>query len=151
MDRGMKAAQLFESGYNCAQSVAVAFADLIGMTEQQAARTVSAFGGGMGRLREVCGAVSGMFFVTGILYGYDAPEDNEGKKELYKLVQEFAAQFREMGAGSIVCREILKNPPADPTPSERTEEYYRLRPCARLCYNAGCILQKYIAEHPVEK
>lgn len=151
MDRGMKAAQLFESGYNCAQSVAVAFADLIGMTEKQAARTVSAFGGGMSRLREVCGAVSGMFFVTGILYGYDAPEDNEGKKELYKLVQEFAAQFREMGAGSIVCREILKNPPADPTPSERTEEYYRLRPCARLCYNAGYILQKYIDEHPVEE
>ena len=150
MDRGMMAAQLFESGYNCAQAVAVAFADLIGMTEQQAARTVSSFGGGMGRLREVCGAVSGMLFVAGILYGYDDPTDNESKMAHYALVQNLAGQFKDMGAGSIVCREILKNPPSDPKPSERTEEYYRLRPCARLCYNAGHILQNYIQQHPYE-
>ena len=151
MDRGLLATQLFESGYNCAQSVAVAFHDLIGMTEKQAARTVSSFGGGMGRMREVCGAVSGMLFVTGILYGYDSPSDNTAKMELYALVQNFATQFKEMGAGSIVCREILKNPPSDLKPSERTEEYYRLRPCARLCYNAGYILQKYIEQHPIEE
>lgn len=150
MDRGLLAAQLFENGYNCAQSVAVAFHDMIGMTEKQAARTVSAFGGGMGRLREVCGAFSGMLFVTSILYGYNEPANNEKKMALYALVQDFAAQFKEMGGGSIVCREILKNPPSDPKPSERTEEYYRLRPCARLCCNAGYILQKYIEEHPIE-
>ena len=149
MDRGLKAAQLFESGYNCAQSVAVAFADVIGMTEKQAARTVSAFGGGMGRLREVCGAVSGMFFVTSLLYGYDDASDNNAKMELYALVQDLAGQFREMGAGSIVCREILKNPPSDPKPAERTQEYYRLRPCARLCYNAAHILEKYMEENPI--
>ena len=149
MDRAMKAAQLFENGYNCAQSVAVAFCDVIGMTEKQAARAVSGFGGGFGRLREVCGAVSGMVFVTSMLYGYDTPGNDEEKMAHYAMIQDFAGQFKEMGAGSVVCREILKNPPSDPKPSERTEEYYRLRPCARLCYNAGAILQKYIEEHPL--
>ena len=132
MDRAMKAAQLFENGYNCAQSVAVAFCDVIGMTEKQAAR-----------------AVSGMVFVTSMLYGYDTPGNDEEKMAHYAMIQDFAGQFKEMGAGSVVCREILKNPPSDPKPSERTEEYYRLRPCARLCYNAGAILQKYIEEHPI--
>ena len=149
MDRAMRAAELFESGYNCAQSVAVAFHDLIGMTEKQAARAVSGFGGGFGRLREVCGAVSGMVFVTSVLYGYDTPGDDQEKMEHYAMIQSFAAQFKEMGGGSIVCREILKNPPSDPKPSERTEEYYRLRPCARLCYNAAHILEKYMEENPI--
>jgi len=151
MDRGMKAAQLFESGYNCAQSVAVAFADILGMDEKTAARVVSGFGGGFGRLREVCGAFSGLVFGFSTLYGYDDPADNQGKMEQYKLIQSFAKEFSEAGAGSIVCREILKNPPSDPVPSERTEEYYRLRPCARMCYNAAHILQKYIDEHPIEE
>ena len=151
MDRGMKAAQLFESGYNCAQSVAVAYADILGMDEKTAARVVSGFGGGFSRLREVCGAFSGLVFVFSTLYGYDDPADNQGKMEQYKLIQSFAKEFSEAGAGSIVCREILKNPPSDPGPSERTEEYYRLRPCARMCYNAAHILQKYIDEHPIEE
>ena len=150
MDRGMKAAQLFENGYNCAQSVAVAYADILGMDEKTAARVVSGFGGGFGRLREVCGAFSGLVFVFSTLYGYDDPADNQGKMEQYKLIQSFAKDFSEAGAGSIVCREILKNPPSDPVPSERTEEYYRLRPCARMCYNAAHILQKYIDEQPID-
>ena len=149
MDHGMKAAELFLGGYNCAQSVVVAFCDVTGLEENRAARMVSAFGGGMGRLREVCGAVSGMFFVLGLLYGYDTPGDDVSKKQLYTEVQALAAKFREI-CGSIVCREILKNPPTDPTPSPRTAEYYKARPCARMVLTAGQLMDEFIAEHPLE-
>ena len=149
MDRGEKAAELFLQGYNCAQAVAIAFCDMTGLEPKFAAKMASSFGGGMGRMREVCGAVSGMLMVAGLLYGYDGPDEGEAKMEHYKLVQELAGQFREK-AGSIVCREILKNPPSDPVPSPRTEEYYRQRPCVRMVYTAANILEQYIAEHPVE-
>ena len=150
MDHGTKAAELFLSGYNCAQSVAVAFCDVTGLEEKFAARMVSSFGGGMGRIREVCGAVSGMFFVLGLLYGYDTPGDDVSKKRLYTDVQALAAKFREQ-CGSIVCREILKNPPTDPNPSPRTAEYYKVRPCARMVLVAGQLMDEFIAEHPLEK
>ena len=150
MDHGMKAAELFLSGYNCAQSVAVAFCDMTGLEEKTTARMVSAFGGGMGRLREVCGAVSGMFFVLSLLYGYDTPGDDVSKKRLYTEVQELAAKFREK-CGSIVCREILKNPPTDPNPSPRTAEYYKTRPCARMVLVAGQLMDEFIAAHPLEE
>ena len=149
MDRGMKAAQLFLDGYNCAQAVAVTFCDLMNLDEKTTARMVSAFGGGMGRLREVCGAVSGMFFVLSYLYGYDDPNDVT-KKELYCAVQELADKFRQAN-GSIVCREILKNPPTDPTPSPRTAEYYKLRPCARMVLTAATLMEEFIVAHPLEK
>ena len=149
MDHGMKAAELFLSGYNCAQAVAVAFCDVTGLEEKQTARMVSAFGGGMGRLREVCGAVSGMFFVLSYLYGYDTAGDDVSKKELYTQVQELAAAFRE-SCGHIVCREILKNPPTDPTPSPRTAEYYKSRPCARMVKTAADLMDEFIRNHPLE-
>ena len=148
MNRGERAAELFTQGYNCAQALMVTFCDMIGMDEKAAARSVSAFGGGMGRLREVCGAVSGMFAVVSILYGYDEAGDDTAKKELYQLVQNLGGQFREK-CGSIICREILKNPPSDPVPSTRTEEYYATRPCVRMVYTAAEILSDYIASHPV--
>ena len=148
MDQGMKAAELFLSGYNCAQSVAVAFCDITGLDEKTTARMVSAFGGGMGRLREVCGAVSGMFFVLSYLYGYDTAGDDASKMRLYTDVQALAAQFRE-ACGSIICREILKNPASDPTPSARTAEYYQQRPCARMVALAVRTLDQYIAQNPV--
>ena len=148
MDRGIKAAELFLSGYNCAQSVAVAYCDLLGLTEQQAAKMASAFGGGMGRLREVCGAVSGMLMVLSQLYGYDTPGDDEKKKALYHQVQDLAARFREE-TGSIICREILNNPPSDPNPSPRTAEYYAKRPCARMVLTAARIMEEFIGEHPL--
>ena len=148
MDRGVQAAELFLQGYNCAQAVAVAFSDLTGLRPELSAKMASSFGGGMGRLREVCGAVSGMLLVTSLLYGYDRPEDEQGKKELYKLVQSLAGKFREQN-GSIICRELLNNPPSDPNPSPRTAEYYRQRPCAAMVYTAAQILDAYIAEHPV--
>ncbi len=150
MDHGMKAAELFLGGYNCAQSVAVAFCDVTGLEEKFTARMVSSFGGGMGRLREVCGAVSGMFFVLGLLYGYDTPGDDESKKQLYTEVQALAAKFRE-SCGSIICREILDNPPTDPNPSPRTEEYYKIRPCARMVLVAGQLMDEFIAAHPLEE
>ena len=150
MDHGTKAAELFLSGYNCAQSVAVAFCDVTGLEEEFAARMVSSFGGGMGRIREVCGAVSGMFFVLGLLYGYDTPGDDVSKKRLYTDVQALAAKFREQ-CGSIVCREILKNPPPAPNPSPRTAEYYKVRPCARMVLVAGQLMDEFIAAHPLEE
>lgn len=147
MDHGMYAAELFLGSYNCAQAVAVAFCDVTGMETKAAARMASSFGGGMGRMREVCGAVSGMLLVAGILYGYDTPGDDTSKKAHYALVQHLAGQFREQ-AGSIVCREILKNPPSDPNPTPRTAEFYAKRPCARMVILAAEILDRYIAEHP---
>ena len=102
----------------------------------------------MGRLREVCGAVSGMLFVAGILYGYDTKDDDKAKKAHYARVQGLAGKFREE-AGSIVCREILKNPPSDPNPSPRTEQYYKERPCVRMVTLAVRVLEDYMGEHPL--
>ena len=147
MDHSIYAAELFLEGYNCAQAVAVAFCDVTGMNKEQAAKLASSFGGGMGRMREVCGAVSGMLMVAGQLYGYAAP-DQAAQMEHYALVQELAGKFREQ-AGSIICREILKNPPSDPKPTPRTEEFYKQRPCTRLVILSAQILDEYIAAHPV--
>jgi len=150
MNHSEKAAELFYNGYNCAQAIMVAFADVTGLEEAYAAKMISSFGGGMGRLREVCGAVSGMLMVAGILYGYDEPgEDDAAKKAHYQLVQDLCSRFREE-AGSIICRELLDNPPSDPNPSPRTAEYYKDRPCARFVMLAARILDEYIAAHPVE-
>jgi len=149
MDHGMYAAELFLEGHNCAQAITVAFSDVTGLNPAFSAKMASSFGGGMGRMREVCGAVSGMLMVAGILYGYDQAEEGQTKKDHYALVQNLAGQFREQ-AGSIVCREILKNPPSDPNPTPRTAEFYRQRPCTRLVILAAQILDEYIKEHPVE-
>ena len=148
MTRAEHAAQLFYEGYNCAQAITVAFADVTGLDESFSAKMASSFGGGMGRMREVCGAVSGMLMVAGILYGYDTKEDDTVKAAHYQLVQNLAGQFREQ-VGSIICREILKNPPSDPNPSARTPEYYAQRPCCRMVYTAAEILDQYIKENPV--
>lgn len=148
MEHDIQAAELFLKGYNCSQAVAMAYCDLTGLSPELTARMTSSFGGGMGRLREVCGAVSGMFFVAGILYGYASPEDDAQKKAHYGRIQALAAQFREE-AGSIICREILKSPPSDPNPTPRTAEFYRQRPCTRLVMLACQLLDQYIAENPI--
>ena len=148
MDHSTKAAELFLSGYNCAQSVMVAFCDVTGLDKKTAATYSSAFGGGMGRLREVCGAVSGMFMVLSVLYGYHTPGDDESKKRLYTDVQALAEQFRAEN-GNIVCREILKIPPSDPNPSPRTAEYYAKRPCARMVMTAARLMDAFIEAHPL--
>ena len=149
MDHSILAAELFLDGFNCAQAVAVAFTDVTGMDKKAAAMMAAPFGGGMGRMREVCGAVSGMFMVLGALYGYDNSDADSKKKELYRQVQALAEQFREEN-GSIICREILKNPPSDPNPSPRTAEYYAKRPCARMVMTAAKLMDEFIAQHPLE-
>ena len=150
MDHRELAAELFVNGQNCAQAVAVAFCDVTGMEPKLASKMACSFGGGMGRMREVCGAVSGMLLVLGLLYGYDDPgEKDRAKKAHYALVQQLAGKFRERN-GSIVCREILKNPPSDPSPTPRTEEFYKKRPCTRMVVCAAELLDQYISEHPLE-
>ncbi len=147
MDHSYRAAELFQQGYSCAQAVVVAFSDVTGLTPEFSAKLASSFGGGMGRMREVCGAVSGMLIVAGHLYGYGTP-DPAAQKAHYALVQNLAGQFREV-AGSIICREILQNPPSDPKPTPRTKEFYENRPCTGMVVLAAQILDAYIEAHPV--
>ena len=149
MDHSMYAAELFMNGCNCAQAIFVAFCDVTGLEPEFAKKLSCGFGGGVGRLREVCGAVSGMVMVADLLYGYTDPGvDDVNKKECYALVQELCDSFRKE-TGSIICREILKNPPSDPVPCPRTAEYYAQRPCARMVMTAAKVLDAYIAAHPV--
>ncbi|MDD6306238.1 MAG: C-GCAxxG-C-C family protein [Clostridiales bacterium] len=145
MTRREKAMQLFEEGYNCAQSVFLAFEDLHGIDRKTAAKLSSSFGGGMGRLREVCGAVSGMFMTAGVLYGYDDPKASTEKSEHYGRIQELAKAFEEKN-GSIVCRELLglEVKRETPVPEARTAEYYKKRPCKELVGDAAEILEAYI-------
>lgn len=142
MERAERAKRLFLEGYNCAQAVVGAFADLLPMEFDALMKSVSSFGGGMGRMREVCGAVSGMFFVAGYLFGYSDPKAKEEKAEHYRLIQELAEDFRQE-TGSIVCRELLGNAAGAPThiPAERTRQYYQKRPCAELVFLAAQILE----------
>lgn len=150
-DHSEKAMYLFKQGYNCSQSVVLAFCDKIGLDEETALKMSSSFGGGMGRLREVCGAVTGMFMVAGMLYGYSDPKDNKTKTEHYKLIQMLANEFREEN-GFIICRELLGlGAGADkPVPELRTQEYYKKRPCAELVGCAAKIMEKYIKERENE-
>lgn len=150
MDHSIYAGELFMEGCNCSQAVFLAFSDVTGIDRKLAARIASPFGGGMGRMREVCGAVSGMFMVLGTLYGYDETTDDIRKKQLYHEVQALAAQFREE-CNSIICREILKNPSSDPNPTPRTAEFYKQRPCARMVVTAARLLDEFIAQHPIEE
>ena len=148
MSRADRAEALFRQGYNCAQALVLAFEDLLPLSREQLAKLSSGFGGGMGRLREVCGAVSGMTFVISALYGYRQPHDNEKKAQLYGYVQQVANEFRNIN-GSIVCRELLglaEKGPQSPVPQARTAEYYKKRPCVRLVEIAADILERFIAE-----
>ena len=149
MDHAEKAVQLFVQGLNCAQSIFVAFSDVTGMDEDLAARLSSSFGAGMGRMSEVCGTCSGMFMVAGILYGRDIEKDDKLKAQHYKRIQELAGQFREKH-GTIICRELLKglSVTSTPVPEKRTEEYYKVRPCAVFVRTAAEVLDRYIAENP---
>lgn len=146
-----EAKELFLEGYNCSQSVVAAFSDLLGVERRQAVRMASPFGGGMGRMREVCGCVSGMFMILGYLYGYDDPTVYDGKKELYERVQTLAASFKE-AHGSIYCRVLLGLEGADtsPVPGRRTAEYYKKRPCPNLAGETARLLAEYIQAHPYE-
>lgn len=145
-ERAEHAKTLFSEGYNCAQSVAMAYADITSLDEQMVATITASFGGGMGRLREVCGAVSGMAFVASFISPCPTATDASAKKANYALVQEFAEKFRAQN-GNIVCRSLLglDRPKDEPTPSPRTAEYYQKRPCAEYVYDAALIVGKHLA------
>lgn len=140
-----KAMELFKEGYNCSQSVFLAFADKYDMNRSMALKLSSSFGGGMGRLREVCGAVTGMFMVAGVLYGYDSPADHKQKSSHYERIQALAHEFMEEN-GSIVCRELLGLTKKEDSfvPEKRTNEYYKKRPCVQMVGMAAAIMENYI-------
>ena len=145
MTKADRAEELFRMGYNCSQSVFAAFAEEIGMSVEEAAQYASPFGAGFGKLREVCGAVSGMTMLAGIKKGYGNPTDAESKKALYKMIQQMCAEF-EAKQGSIICRDMLKLEKGDdlPEPAVRTEEYYKSRPCVQACRDAAEIAEHYL-------
>ena len=152
MNHRKEAQRLFLMGYNCAQAVFCAFCDETGLTLDEAARLSSSFGGGMGRLREVCGGVSCALMALGAICGYHTPGDDEAKRAHYRLVQSYARRFKEENA-SIICRELLKNVPVTPgdAPEARTPEFYARRPCLRLVGDAAALLDQILSEMQVEK
>lgn len=142
--RPEKAVRLFKEGYNCSQSVFMAYSEEYGIDRETASRLAASFGAGMGRMREVCGAVSGMLLVAGLETGAVEGNDREGKKKNYQTVQELAAEYRKKN-GSIICRELLglrKDAPIQAEPEKRTEEYYKKRPCPELIRQAAEILEQ---------
>lgn len=143
-NKSKKAQELFRQGYNCAQSVFCAFCDEIGMDFETALKLSSSFGGGMGRLREVCGAVSAMFMIAGLKYGYITPNNDEIKGEHYARIQKLAEKFKEK-YGTIICRELLgeEGQNSSPVPSKRTEEYYASRPCEAIIGYAAEIIENF--------
>lgn len=151
MSKGDIAKQNFMNGYNCSQAVLLAFCEDFGLEKETALKISEPFGGGMGRMREVCGTVTGMFMVIGLAMGNDNSKDNTTKKNVYKSVQELAAKFKEDN-GSIICRELLGLQKANKesyVPSERTTEYYKKRPCPELCKYAADILEEYLREENI--
>lgn len=140
-----KAKELFLKGYNCSQAVVGAFCEDLGLDFDTAMKLSSSFGGGMGRLREVCGAVSGAFILAGLKYGYADPRDKTAKAEHYKLIQDMAAKFKEQN-GSIICRELLEvgDKKESHIPDDRTKEYYKKRPCVELVETAAKIAEEFL-------
>ena len=148
-NRAQRAVELFKQGFNCSQAVFASCADIYGITDEQLALRLSAsFGGGMGRMRLVCGAASGMFLLAGLQNGSCTPHDNEGKMANYALVQELAGEFKGK-YGSLICAELLGLAPKgavtgyglqvtgdDPKPAERTQQYYEKRPCPEMIAEA---------------
>lgn len=145
-----KALGLFMEGYNCSQSVFMAFADRFGISEDAAKKISAGLGGGVGRQREVCGAVSGAVMVLGSVKAAENGNDSDGKKANYELVREFCDLFKERHGGTIICREMLKiaaEKKESATPDERNAEYYAKRPCAKAVYDAAEILEELIKKH----
>ena len=148
--RGDRARELFREGYNCSQAVTLAFAEELearGISREMATGLASSFGGGLGRLREVCGCVSGMALVCGALEGYTDPKAAAEKQDHYKRIQKLVKAFKDEN-GSYICRELLAgiNTDTNPMPEARTESYYKKRPCAELAACAADILERHLEE-----
>lgn len=151
-ERIEKAVALFKEGYNCSQSVVAAFADQYGFTREQALRMSASFGGGIGRMRETCGAACGLFMLAGLETGAIEGPDREGKARNYALVQELADEFKHRN-GALKCADLLglsKKEPVVSTPEARTSQYYAKRPCVKMVEEAARIWCEYI-ENSVEK
>lgn len=140
-----KAIELFCEGYNCSQAVLGAFCEELGFDFETAMKLSSSFGGGMGRLREVCGAVSAMFMIAGLKDGYSNADATNEKAEHYERIQSLANKFKEKNA-TIICRELLQNikTTKGAVPEARSEEYYKVRPCARFVGDAAEIIEEYL-------
>ena len=148
-ERIEKAVALFKEGYNCSQSVVAAFADMYGFTHEQALKMSASFGGGIGRMRQTCGAACGLFMLAGLETGCTEGKDREGKEANYKVVQELAEEFKKRN-GSLICAELLglaKNAPTPTTPDARTAEYYKKRPCVKMVEEAARIFAEYLEKH----
>lgn len=145
-EKSEKAKELFKTGFNCSQAVLGVFCEELGLDFETAMKLASGFGGGMGRMREVCGTVSGMFMAAG-LAEFKNNESGGNKAEVYVTVQELAEKFKEKN-GSIICRELLQGieTSSSPIPSERTENYYKKRPCVELVGDSVEILEKYLKQ-----
>ena len=146
-EREAAARAYFQKGYNCCQSVLLAFNDILGLTEEKAAALGSGFGGGFGRMREVCGAVSGMTFLAGAICPAANPEKHDERTANYALVQKMAGKFKERN-GSIICRELLQlraDEKRSPEPEKRTSSYYHSRPCETMVGTAARIVAEELA------
>ncbi len=145
-----KAQGLFLEGYNCSQSVVLSFSDILNIDKDSLAKITSSFGGGIGRLRETCGAISGACVVLGLLYGYETPETGEIKKEHYSRIQEIVKEFKKEFK-TIICRELLGNcVDNSPNPSPRTKEYYETRPCKKIAGYMAFLISEYINSHHLD-
>lgn len=148
MDRVQKAVDLFKSGCNCSQAVICAYSDVFDLNENDAMRVSEGFGGGMGRLRLTCGAVSGMFMLAGLKYSKGIPKDLETRTKVYDTVQKMARTFEEKN-GSIICGDLLGiNKPKDtaPVPTERNSEFYKKRPCVGCVEDCARIVEEYLLD-----
>ena len=147
LSRVEEAVKTFESGYNCAQSVFATYADLFGIDKETALKISSSMGGGIGRMREVCGVVSAMALLAGLKEGNTDPENEEAKEAIYLLTRQMADKFKEKH-GTIICRELLGIDGMEKSakPSERTDSYYNSRPCSKLVATAAGIVEEMLLE-----
>ncbi len=156
--RAEQAGALFKEGYNCSQAVFATYADLFGMEKRTALRAAASFGAGIGRMREVCGAASGMFMIAGMLTGAVEGKDQTAKKNNYEIVQFLAGEFKKENRGTYICRELLglagkdgaKPQFTETTPEARTEEYYKKRPCVKTIEGAAAIAERVLLDGLVE-
>ena len=148
MSRAERAKEYFMQGYACSQAVALAFSDLTGLSEEQITKLCLPFGGGFGRQRLVCGAVSGLSVIVGLLFA-ESGVSAENKKLVYQIEQKLCAEFKAQ-TGSLICNDLLLGVNLDfgtgGQAEERTPEYYKKRPCAELVYVAAKVLEDYLLE-----
>lgn len=148
-ERIEKAVALFKEGFNCSQAVVAAFADKYGFTQEQALRMSASFGGGIGRMRETCGAACGLFMLAGLKKGCTEGANREGKAANYALVQELAKEFVNRN-GALKCADLLglsQKEPVISTPEARTDKYYAKRPCVKMVEEAARIWCEYLEKH----